>query len=169
MAPSKRSFRHPTRLTIIVIGLAAIFTLLTMLLTGPPELKDNALIGVTVDSTTVTAKVAASDSARQTGLAGTSALDDLHGMYFVFPDLSLRQFWMKGMTYPIDIIWINGDTVSGVAANVPAPAAGVADSALPHYPSEFPVDRVLEVSAGWAAKHGIQPGDPVRLTRRVLR
>jgi uncharacterized membrane protein (UPF0127 family) len=77
-------------------------------------------------------------------------------MLFTYPDRRLRTFWMRGMRFPIDIVWINADRVTGVERNVPVPEGGV-----PLYRSDGPVDRVLEVGAGWAARNEIRAGDPV--------
>jgi uncharacterized membrane protein (UPF0127 family) len=81
-------------------------------------------------------------------------------MLFVLPNDS-PSFWMKGMRFPLDIVWINGNRVVDVSADVPAPQGP--GGGLPTYSPDRPADRALEVNAGWAARHGVEPGDTVRV------
>jgi uncharacterized membrane protein (UPF0127 family) len=55
--------------------------------------------------------------------------------------------------FPIDIIWIERGRVAGIERDVPVPQGD-----LPLYSSDRPADRVLEVPAGWAARHGVRAG-----------
>lgn len=77
-------------------------------------------------------------------------------MLFVYRDRLTRTYWMKGMRFPIDIIWIDRGRVRGIERNVPVPRGY-----LPTYSSGGPADHVLEVPAGWAGRHVTKPGDRV--------
>jgi uncharacterized membrane protein (UPF0127 family) len=114
-------------------------------------------VDVHVGGAGVRAEVAESTTARERGLSGRATLAEDRGMLFVYPDHVQRTFWMKGMRFPIDIVWIDRGRVAGVEPNVPVPVG----SDLPLYPSRVPADRVLEVRAGWAARHGVERGDRV--------
>jgi uncharacterized membrane protein (UPF0127 family) len=114
---------------------------------GPPT------VGVRLDGAEVRAEVAADDAAREQGLAGRESLPEDRGLLFVYPDRRRRTFWMKGVRFPIDIIWIERGRVTGIERDVPVPRGD-----LPLYPSDRPADRVLEVPAGWAARHGVRAG-----------
>lgn len=160
---AKRFFSHPIAITVIVIIVAVAMAIALIDFSTPGRPSDGETTVVQVDQSQVRAKVAVSPQSQQTGLAGSPQLNDEEGMLFIFDQPAIQQFWMKGMTYPIDIIWIEGETVSEVTPNVPPPAAGTPDSALPTYKSQYPVDTVLEVAAGWAAAHNIQPGDPFKI------
>jgi uncharacterized membrane protein (UPF0127 family) len=65
---------------------------------------------------------------------------------------------MKGMRFPIDIVWIDRGHVTGIERDAPVPHQDV-----PLYRSNGPADHVLEVPAGWAGRHGVEPGDPVTI------
>lgn len=94
---------------------------------------------------------------RARGLSGHRPLTDQQGMLFVWSEEDTRSFWMKGMTFPIDIIWLRDGQVLGVTANLPVPTSN--DPALlARYTSPGPVDQVLEVAAGWAEAHGLTAG-----------
>ena len=82
-------------------------------------------------------------------------------MYFVLTNDAPR-IWMKGMRFPLDLVWIDDDRVVDVTADVPD-QPGTPDAQLPIYSPSQPANRVLEVNAGWAKRNGVQPGDRVRL------
>lgn len=100
---------------------------------------------------------------------GLSIIDSLpqgEGMLFVFPNSDYRRFWMKGMKFPIDILWIRNDKLIGFQKN--ASVLIVKNiSNLPVYVSPEPVNKVLEINAGLVAKYGFKKGDniSVKLTK----
>lgn len=55
----------------------------------------------------IKARVADTDKTRELGLSYFKTLADKQGMWFVFPQLGIYSFWMKGMNFPIDIIWLD--------------------------------------------------------------
>ena len=79
-------------------------------------------------------------------------------MLFVFDSLGRRDFWMRGVDFPLDMIWIRDGRVRGVTPDVPPEA--ISRNRL--YPSPGPIDRVLEMRGGWAAARSIRTGDPYR-------
>ena len=101
-----------------------------------------------------TAEVAETVSQKAKGLSGRQKLGDSQGMLFLFNPLSEPGFWMIGMKFPIDIIWIKGGRVAGIERNIPA------DSLELYYPPE-PIDRVLEINSGLSEKLNIRIGDTV--------
>ncbi len=108
------------------------------------------------------AEIAKDDAKRALGLGGRDRLARDAGMYFVLTDDSPR-IWMKGMRFPLDLVWINDGRVVDVTTRVPDQPPGTPESELPIYSPSRPANRVLEVNAGWAARHGVRAGDPVRL------
>ena len=87
------------------------------------------------------------------------------GMLFVYQAATNLVFWMRGMQFPLDFIWIGEDcTVVGITVNARPPAPGTPDSALPIYRSGGPVAYNLEINAGEAEEFGIRVGDEVRFS-----
>ena len=43
------------------------------------------------------------------GLMFVNYLPDLHGMLFVFKDVSIKNIWMRNTLIPLDILFINSD------------------------------------------------------------
>lgn len=95
------------------------------------------------------------------GLSGRDRLAPKAGMLFDFGDSRVRTFWMQGMKFPIDIIWINSGAVIGFAQDAPAPTGGMPAT----FSSPGPADLVLELAAGSVAKDGIKVGDKVEIVR----
>jgi len=96
------------------------------------------------------------------GLAGRDRLAANEGMAFLFDEEDRHGFWMKGMTFPIDIIWIRDNAIVGVDEYVfPEPDA-TDENRIVYLPPE-PVDSVLEVAAGRAQSLRVEVGDPVRM------
>ncbi len=114
---------------------------------------------VHIGTATVIAEVAATDDARSRGLSGRDQLGADRGMLFVFDRPAPQVFWMEGMRFPLDIIWINDGKVVDVAENVPVPEGP--PTVLT--PTSF-ATHVLEVNAGFAAQAGVRYGTDVTVT-----
>jgi uncharacterized membrane protein (UPF0127 family) len=106
-------------------------------------------------------EIADTDQARALGLGNRSSLGANSGMLFLFPTAKIPQFWMKGMKFPLDMIWINGDTIIGFEQKIPQPT-GTSGETLPIYSPTQPVDKVLEVNSGFVQAHGIVAGDKLQ-------
>lgn len=117
---------------------------------------------VTVGHDTLIAEIADSDALRQRGLGYRDGLAPGTAMLFVFGGPSVHTFWMKGMRFCLDIVWIETGTIRGAAENA-CPVPGASDVDLPRYPSPEPVTYVLEVPGGWLAAHGYGKDTPVTI------
>lgn len=117
-------------------------------------------VRVSVGAAEYAVEVVESVPAKAQGLSGREGLDAGTGMLFVFRPASTQAFWMHGMKFPIDIVWIANEKVIGVVANAPVPQG----LSVPTFTSPAPVDYVLEIPAGEAAKAGITEGSPVTIT-----
>jgi len=90
------------------------------------------------------------------GLSGRKALEEDKGMLFIFTKPGKYNFWMIGMNFPLDIIWIRGNKIIDISKNVPSPEKWK----LPAIISPLTkADMVLEISAGSAEKFDIKIGD----------
>ncbi|MBY0376458.1 DUF192 domain-containing protein [Patescibacteria group bacterium] len=90
----------------------------------------------------------------QLGLGGRTSLKENTGMLFVFDHASKYSFWMKGMKFNIDIIWLGeDDKVVYIAKNL-SPET---------YPKIFTPESsaryVLEVPSGFSDKNNLKVGD----------
>ncbi len=91
---------------------------------------------------------------RSAGRMFRAAMDDDHGMLFVFEQSRRLSFWMKNTPMPLDLVFIDEEgTVVDVLPGEPFSVAPIA----PEAPARF----VLELKAGTAEKTGIASGDRV--------
>ena len=120
---------------------------------------------IKVGSTLINVEVADTMDKRTKGLSGRNSMDLNYGMLFVFDSKGiLPVFWMKGMLFPLDFIWIANGKIVKVDRNIPIPKADTPDENLPTYKTTVPIDYVLEVNAGFIDKNNIKVDDPVDLT-----
>ncbi len=116
-----------------------------------------------INNARIKVEVADTPEKRSKGLSGRQPLASDEGMLFVFPAADTYSFWMKGLTFPLDFVWIKGDQAIAVSSNVPPPAVGQTDASLPIYKSQDPVDKVLELQAGTVQGLNIKPGDTIKI------
>lgn len=90
------------------------------------------------------------------GLSGHAPLGESGGMLFVFDTPKKYGFWMKDMTFPIDIIWIGADY------KITHIEKSLAPSTYPtvYYPESDSL-YVLEIASGQSDLLHIQKGDMV--------
>jgi uncharacterized membrane protein (UPF0127 family) len=110
----------------------------------------------------VTVELALTTPQRNQGLMNRTHLDEDAGMLFVFPDDDFRHFWMHDTVIPLDIIFLEKD---GTVINVADAKPGVEK---PGYSSDRKARMVLELNAGWSARHGLKPGDRVGVPSELL-
>ena len=95
------------------------------------------------------------------GLSGREMLKENSGMLFVFEKPGKPTFWMAGMNFPLDIIWINGNKIVDISKNIQAPKN---TGGLPVIISpSTKIDKVLELSAGAVEKFNIKIGDEIKI------
>ena len=116
---------------------------------------------IVVGGVPLTVELAYQPADLQRGLGYRDSLAPGTGMLFLFEQPAPRSFWMKGMRFCIDIIWIENGVIQGAAESVCPEQDGTADSDLTSHVSPVPVTYVLEVPAGWLDAYGLGPGTPV--------
>lgn len=115
------------------------------------------LVKLSVGSQVFEAEIADEPLEHSRGLSERTSLPENQGMLFIFPNAASRYFWMAGMKFPLDIIWIRDNEIIGFSENLP-PASR---TDYPFYSSPVPVDKVLEINAGLVEKLRIKAGDSV--------
>lgn len=97
------------------------------------------------------------------GLSGRKNLKEDRGMLFIFSETKRHAIWMKGMNFPIDIIWIKGGLVVDIMPEAPPAAPG--DENPPVYLPREDAGGVLEVNTGFSQKYALKVGDLVQLVK----
>ncbi len=158
--PSKRVL-----LTIFIVALIALaFFILFVKPKGgvivPSTPTATPMPSLQIGEVSINVEVVDTPEPMRIGLAKYSSLPENNGMLFIYSSPRPVVFWMKGMVFPIDIIWIADGKIVGFAENA-VPEPGVADNELKKYIPNDPVDMVLEVNAGFVQKHELKVGDSV--------
>lgn len=126
------------------------------------QTEQKTLQSLTVGDETLSVEVVQTPDEITLGLGERDTLGS-DGMLFVMSDRSIPAFWMKGMRFDLDFVWIDGDIVIDITENVKAEPS-VPLYQLKTYSPRAPVTYVLELNAGDIAKKGIKIGDAVKLS-----
>lgn len=124
---------------------------------GPPEVP-NGVVEFEKGSLRLDVELMLNDPHRARGLMyRRKPLEEGRGMLFAWRFPAYRSFWMRDTCIPLDMLFIDEEGyVAGIVENVPPlndESRGI----------DCRSSYVLEVNAGWARKHGIVPGDRVRI------
>ncbi len=92
------------------------------------------------------------------GLSGRKSLCSDCGLLFVYPDYQIRTFWMKGMNFPLDIVWLKDEIIVGFEENMQPFDSSRKISTMV---SGEQINLVLELNAGWIKKNKVKIGDKV--------
>jgi len=103
----------------------------------------------------VEVEVASTPERLARGLGGHPPLAPGRGMLFVFAQAGRHAFWMRGVPFPIDVVFVglDGRVAEIVEGAVPQSEATFA----PHVPVQF----VVELPAGFVRAARIRIGDVV--------
>ena len=104
----------------------------------------------------VEAAVADNRSLRATGLSETDSMPNGRGMLFLYDDERELTYWMKNMSFGLDIVFVYGNGTIQSIHGAPEPGPGE-DGTGQRYSGEG--RYVLEVNRGWTDERGIEAGD----------
>ena len=126
---------------------------------GPPKVPSATITFLeTKEAPALTVEVMSTDPHRSRGLMFRREMAEVRGMIFVFPDVDVRTFWMRNTCLPLDMLFVTDDGfIAGIVENVPT----MNDTGRT---VSCPVRYVLEVNAGFARRHGVKPGQKLRLS-----
>jgi uncharacterized membrane protein (UPF0127 family) len=101
----------------------------------------------------VTVELARTPAQQSLGLMYRKELGASAGMLFIFDTTVEHPFWMKNTVLPLDMIYLGEDRK----------VVGIVKDAVPFTTTSrtvgVPSRYVLEVNAGFSAKHGVATGD----------
>lgn len=108
----------------------------------------------------VAAEIADTAEKRAQGLSVRESLPTGSGMWFVFSEEGRHGFWMKDMHFAIDIIWLN-ERLQIVDTWRNASPDSYPKIVVPKVPAKY----VLEVPAGFVARHDLAEGDTAEVEK----
>jgi uncharacterized membrane protein (UPF0127 family) len=110
----------------------------------------------------VTLEVAATHAKRAKGLMRRKALEEDHGMIFVYREPEIMKFYMRDTWIPLSIAFVKSDgTVLNIEEMRP-------NTESPSHMSRGMCRFAIEMTQGWFAEHGIKAGDKITLTPEIL-
>lgn len=110
---------------------------------------------LTINDNTFTVKLAVTPETIKNGMMGKRFDETFNGLFFLMGGKEQQCFWMKNCIIPLDIIMIDGDTITEIHKNCPPCYEEPCESYCGFG------DRVLEVYGGTCDNLNIQVGDEV--------
>jgi len=151
---------------VLLIAVTAVAILFFSQKATAPQLpflpQNPTLKQVQINDVKFNVEVADTQTKRNKGLGGRESLATDAGMLFIFPKTDIYPFWMKGLSFPLDFIWIREGTVVDFTKGAQPPVAGQVEASLPIYTPKEEVDQVLEVNGGTIDRLNIKIGDTVK-------
>ena len=108
---------------------------------------------VKISKTVVKVELATTEAQKEKGLSGREKLGKNEGILFVYNQPTTPSFWMKGMKFSIDIIWIDKDKKIVDLSEHLKP-----ESYPLNYSPQVPVSYVLEVPINFVQENDLKVG-----------
>lgn len=114
---------------------------------------------ITINGYSLTVEQALTPRQQTKGLSIKKTLSENHGMVFVYNHDDYLSFWMKGMNFPIDIIWLDNQCrVVHIEENLPpCPLTGDCPTYTPTQRARY----VLETIAGFTKRYQVEQGKTI--------
>lgn len=118
-------------------------------------------VDVVIKQQRIRAEVVSSPAALYRGLSDRVELCQDCGLLFNFRDSEEREFVMRNMKFPLDIIFINKGQIINIAADLEPEGSNPQKI----YRSAGPANQVLEVNGGYAQRFGLEIGDQISVKK----
>lgn len=116
---------------------------------------------VTINGQVIKVTLAQTKEEQEKGLGGVKSLAADQGMLFVFPTPGIQSFWMMGMLFDLDFVWIRDSRVVDLSENI----SSAQDSQYDIVSPREAINYVLEVPAGTIQRLGVKVGDAVNINK----
>jgi uncharacterized protein len=110
---------------------------------------------VIINGHAIYVELAITGQEKERGLGYRKNLAPDNGMIFVYDHKEIYPFWMKGMNFALDFIWIDGNKIVDLSSDIPI----LTNNQISVIKPKVPVDKILEVNAGTISQLGIKIGD----------
>ena len=128
-----------------------------------PQIEQGQQLPITaiakISDATIQLEVAQTPQQQAIGLMFRESLADDRGMLFPFASERMARFWMKNVPISLDMIFLNGDRIVGIASDVPPCKA----EPCPVYGPNALVDGVIELRGGRAQELEVEVGDAIEI------
>jgi uncharacterized protein len=149
-------FMHSTCAQVLLAGLS----LLTLLGCQPTVPEGPATVPMQIGNRTFHLEIANTRDRRRIGLMYRKSLPPDHGMIFLFTDEVNREFWMKNVPFPLDIIYLNS---AGKVVSILHMKPMDETTTLSNAAAQF----AIELNQGTAQSAGIKIGDTLQFPPEI--
>ncbi len=157
MGLTKKFINRPQKITIIVVLIMLIGALITEF-----TLKNKIeIVIVNINNEKIRSELVYQPNDLYRGLSGRKSLSENGGMLFSFAESGVRDFVMKDMNFPLDIVFISDNAIVKIFKNLPPEG----NNPQKIYNSGVAIDSALEVPAGYTELKNIKVGDRILITR----
>lgn len=137
------------------MSLRRLLVSLTVLFLAPlAAAQQMPLVQLTAGMYRITAEMAYTPQARQTGLMHRESLAENRGMVFVFDFDAAHCMWMRNTLIPLSVAFLDGE---GTILNIEDMAPQTDTTHCAARPARY----ALEMNRGWFAQRGIGVGDRI--------
>lgn len=112
---------------------------------------------VIINGKKILVEIADTSDLHYQGLSNRESLRENYGMLFIFKNKQVRNFCMRSMNFPIDILWIDDNKILKITVY----AISEGSNPIMNYSSDMHVNYVLEVNGGFCEKNKINIGDNI--------
>lgn len=146
---------------LFALALLIIISVLFYTFSDSVDREETYLISAQLDDNNLLLEIADDNREIYNGLSFREDLSGGHGMLFIFPDYARRQFVMRNMKFPIDIVFIKDGIVREIKDNCPPEGSDYKII----YESKDEINMVLELPAGYSTKNNIKSGSVLKFQR----
>jgi uncharacterized membrane protein (UPF0127 family) len=115
---------------------------------------DGKMITADIDGRSLKLKVASTPDSMMQGYSNSDEPREGEGMIFIYPESAPLYFWMKGVDFPLDIIFFDS-AMNMVEYLTMEPCGSAREEDLPRYQSSKPARFAVEVPANWCESNKI--------------
>ncbi len=151
------AYSRKKKISLIIFILIILLIIIILLL--PRKIKGNPSGLIKINNKIIVAELVSEPRLQYQGLSNRESLCADCGMLFVFRDKRERDFVMRNMNFPLDILFITDNKIINIAENLTP--EGNQPSNI--YQSAQAVDQVLELNGGYCQKNGIKAGDLIKI------
>jgi len=98
------------------------------------------------------------------GWSKQKSMGNASGMLFLFNTRSQHTMVMRDMMFPLDVIWVDGQTIVDMAPGVPIEPGKTEEQLIPYF-ARGSSTIVLEMASGTIAQSGVKIGDKIEVDK----
>ncbi|MFA4941764.1 MAG: DUF192 domain-containing protein [Patescibacteria group bacterium] len=144
------------KISLIIIAIVILSAILVFFSFSAAK-QEEFINTVKINDKEIKVEIAKTNLEQYWGLSGRKNICPDCGMLFVSGNKRERNFVMRDMMFPLDIVWIDNEKIIKIDRDLQPESS----SNLTSYESGKPVDYVLEVNAGFCANNNIKIGDKI--------